>query len=83
MKKMSSLDKNRKVVWPMCEVTILVCPALNLIRSKVLVTDPSSSGVTNKKQRLSGIIVNEQSTTPTLTQDVNEDLPLDNKTKTE
>ena len=52
------------------------------IRSASLeVEDPSSSRGTNKKQRLSGIIVNEQSTTPTLTQDVNEDLPLDNKTE--
>ena len=49
--------------------------------ASLVVTDPSCSGGTNKKQRLSGITMNEQSTTPTLTQDVNEDLPLDNKTE--
>ena len=83
-KKTSNLEKNGRVVWQMCEVTISVYPAaypkLTDTVSIPAVANPSRSAGTNKKQRLLGNSVKDQSTSLTLSTDENEVILLDKKT---
>ena len=83
-KKTSNLDKNGRVIWQMCKVTISVCPAAHPKQTDTVsipaVANPSRSAGTNKKQRLLGNSVKDQSTSLTLSTDENEVILLDKKT---
>ena len=83
-KKTSNLDKNGKVIWQMCEVTISVCPAAHTKQTdsaniQAVANSPSSAGK-NKKQRLLRDYVEDQSASLTQSTDKNATIPLDKNT---
>ena len=76
-KKTSKIDKNGKLVWQMCEVTISVCPAAQSeqtisVNNQAVANSLCSAGNNNnKKQRLLSDYVTDQSASHTQTIDEN------------
>ena len=85
-KKTSKIDKNGKLVWQMCEVTISVCPAAQSeqtisVNNQAVANSLCSAGNNNnKKQRLFSDYVTDQSASLTHTTQENATIPLDKNT---